>query len=163
MKTAGCWLVAFGFESGSDETLKKIKKGAKVADNLRAMTLIREVGLKAYGFFLIGLPWEDRNHLLATREHIFSLDCDFIEVHLAVPYHGTELYKIAEEYGVIDDSPLGRDYFNAPTMGTKYLAISEVEKFRKDTLLKYHLRPKYVLNRLQEALVNPTFFTALEF
>ena len=28
MKKAGCWLVAFGFESGSPETLKRIKKGS---------------------------------------------------------------------------------------------------------------------------------------
>ena len=36
MKKAGCWLIAFGFESGSPETLKKIKKGATLEDNLKA-------------------------------------------------------------------------------------------------------------------------------
>ena len=36
MKKAGCFMVAFGFESGSDEILKKIKKGATVEQNLQA-------------------------------------------------------------------------------------------------------------------------------
>ena len=56
MKSAGCWLVAFGFESGSDESLRLMKKGANVNDNLRAARLAKEAGLKLYGFYLIGLP-----------------------------------------------------------------------------------------------------------
>ena len=62
MREAGCWLVAFGFESGSPETLKKIRKGATVQDNLRAGRLAKAAGLKLYGFYLVGLPWEDRSH-----------------------------------------------------------------------------------------------------
>lgn len=155
MKKAGCWLVAFGFESGSLETLSKIKKGAKPHHNIKAAQWCREVGLKTYGFFLIGLPWENWSNLEDTRLHIYDLDCDFIELHIAVPYFGTELYNVAREYGVIDGSPLGRDYFNAPTVGTKYLDIEDIENFRKNVLLKYHLRPKYVYRRLWEGLKNP--------
>jgi anaerobic magnesium-protoporphyrin IX monomethyl ester cyclase len=118
MRDAGCWLVAFGFESGSQETLDRIKKGAAVEENLRAAELAREAGLKLYGFYLIGLPWEDRSQLEATRRHILAVDADFIEVHIAVPYYGTELYRLAEEAGLIDGSVIGQDYFDGAMTGT---------------------------------------------
>ena len=92
MRDAGCWLVAFGFESGSEDSLKQMRKGAKASDNLRAAKLAKEAGLKIYGFFLVGLPWEDKSHLADTKKHIFDIDADFIEVHIAVPYYGTELF-----------------------------------------------------------------------
>ena len=116
MKGAGCWLVAFGFESGSDGSLRKMKKGASVPDNLRAARLAKKAGLKIYGFYLIGLPWEDDSDLKSTEQHIFEIDADFIEVHIAVPYYGTELYEQAKAAGVLDETVIGKDYFNAPTL-----------------------------------------------
>lgn len=151
MKQAGCWLVAFGYESGSPETLKLVKKGTTVADNLRATYFAKQAGLRTFGFFLVGLPWETREHLKMTRRHIFELDNDFLELHIAIPYHGTKLHGLAKAEGLIPDSVLGKDYFNAPTVGTKSLSMAEIEKFRRRTLLAFHLRPTYILRKLAQA------------
>jgi len=155
MKNAGCWLVAFGFESGSSDSLKKMKKGANVQDNIRAAKLAKEAGLKLYGFFLIGLPWESKDHLDETYNHIFEIDADFIEVHVSVPYFGTELYDVTKESGLLNGSIIGTDYFHASTSGTKFVSSNDLLKFRKNLLLKYHLRPIYVLRKLKEAILNP--------
>ena len=106
MKEAGCWLVAFGYESGSRESLEKIKKGCSLEDNLIANEYAKKSGLKTFGFFLIGLPWEDFSHLNETKKLIYKLDSDFIEIHLAVPYYGTPLYKLAKEEGLIEAAGL---------------------------------------------------------
>lgn len=155
MKEAGCWLVAFGYESGSPETLEKVKKGATVEDNLRASKLMKEVGLKSFGFFLIGLPWENWDHLYKTRAHMLELDPDFIELHIAVPYYGTELFEVAKKEGLIDDTVLGKDYFNTPTIGTKYLKIEDIQNFQRKTILQYHLRPSYILNKVKSSIAQP--------
>ncbi len=131
MKKAGCWLVAFGFESGSSDTLEKIKKGVSLEDNLIAAQYAKEVGLKIFGFYLIGLPWENKSHLEETKDVIYKINADFIEVHIATPYYGTELYNIAKKEKLIDETVLGKDYFNSPTIGTKYLSIRELEVFKK--------------------------------
>jgi radical SAM superfamily enzyme YgiQ (UPF0313 family)/short-subunit dehydrogenase len=151
MKAAGCWLVAFGFESGHPETLKRSRKGTTAEDNLQAAQWARQAGLLTFGFFLIGMPWETREHLEATRRHIFQLDPDFLELHIAVPYPGTGLHQEAVACGLIKESVLGKDYFNAPTVGTATLSMAEIEKFRRDTLLKFHLRPGYIWRKLRQA------------
>ena len=158
MKDAGCWLVAFGYESGSRESLEKIKKGCSLEDNLIANEYAKKSGLKTFGFFLIGLPWEDFSHLNETKELIYKLDSDFIEIHLAVPYYGTPLYQLAKEEGLIEEPVLGKDYFNAPTIGTKYLTMNQIEEFKRNILLLYHLRPKYIMHRMIEASRNYKIF-----
>ena len=155
MKKAGCWLVAFGFESGNEETMKRIKKGAKVSDNLIAAKYAKEVGLKIYGFYLIGLPWETKQHIQDTIDLMFKVDADFVELHIATPYYGTKLYNEAKADGLINHTVLGKDYFNAPTIGTKHLSINEVEKIKKNAILKYHFRPTYILKKLKDCFNNP--------
>jgi short-subunit dehydrogenase/radical SAM superfamily enzyme YgiQ (UPF0313 family) len=155
MKKAGCWLVAFGYESGSPETLTRIHKNTTIDDNLQATRWAKEVGLLTFGFFLIGLPWEGKEHLEATRRHIFALDNDFLELHIAIPYYGTRLNEIAREEGLVSGTVLGKDYFNAPTVGTKHLSMEEIEAFRKKTLLDFHLRPSYIGRKLAQAGGNP--------
>lgn len=155
MKKAGCWLVAFGYESGSPETLTRIHKNTTINDNLQATKWAKEVGLLTFGFFLIGLPWESRDHLEATRKHIFALDNDFLELHIAIPYYGTHLNEIARQEGLIPGTVLGKDYFNAPTVGTKHLSMEEIEAFRKKTLLDFHLRPSYIGRKILQAGGNP--------
>lgn len=155
MKKAGCWLVAFGYESGSPETLSRIHKNTTINDNIQATKWAKEAGLLTFGFFLIGLPWEGREHLEATRRHIFELDNDFLELHIAIPYYGTRLNDIAREEGLLPGSVLGKDYFNAPTVGTTTLSMEEIEAFRKKTLLDFHLRPSYIGRKLLQAGGNP--------
>ncbi len=155
MKKAGCWLVAFGYESGSPETLSRIRKHTTVEDNLQATKWAKEAGLLTFGFFLVGLPWEGREHLDATRDHIFALDNDFLELHIAIPYYGTRLNEIAREEGLLPGTVLGKDYFNAPTVGTTRLSMEEIEAFRKKTLLDFHLRPSYIGRKLFQAGGNP--------
>ena len=155
MKEAGCWLVAFGFESGSSKSLKLMKKGATSEDNLRAARLAKEAGLEIFGFYLIGLPWENMEDLEATKQHIYDINADYIELHIAVPYLGTELHTVASSYGVIDQTVIGKDYFNSPTIGTKYVPMNEIMEIRRGILLKYHTRPLYVLKKFLRAIRNP--------
>ena len=52
-----------------------------------------------------------------------------------MPYYGTPLYQLAKEEGLIEESVLGKDYFNAPTIGTKYLTMDQIEKFKRNICL----------------------------
>lgn len=155
MKKSGCWLVAFGFESGSEKSLSMMKKGATLEQNVKAAQMAKKAGLQIFGFYLIGFPWENKNDLRKTKDLMFKIDADFIELHIATPFYGTKLYEAAKSEGLIDENVLGKDYFNAPTIGTKYLSINEIQKFRNKTILEYHLRFSYIFRKLFSAMSKP--------
>ncbi|MBR4170003.1 MAG: short-chain dehydrogenase, partial [Lachnospiraceae bacterium] len=102
--------------------------------------------------------WENREHILATKKLILESDPNFIEVKMALPFYGTELYAAAKEFGLLADSPLGSDFFHSAMSGTKYLSQEEVEKLRKNILLSFYLRPKYIFRKLGECITKPRVF-----
>lgn len=158
MKQAGCSVVALGLESGSDESLKKMKKGTTVEQNRNAVKLIKKVGLKIFGFYLIGFPWESKENLEQTRKLIFELDTDFIELSIATPFKGSELYSMLYEKLEKGEKVLGKDSFKYSTLGTDYLSIEDLREFRKDVLIKYHLRPSYILKKVFNKNITPSLF-----
>jgi radical SAM superfamily enzyme YgiQ (UPF0313 family) len=148
MKKAGCWLVAFGIESGNDEIQRKIKKGTTRAQALEAVKLCRKLGIKTYGFYLIGFPWETREMIMDTLQFAKELRCDFSEIHIAIPYEGTEFYKIARDLGILKETAVGHNYFSNPAIGTLYVSKDELVAMRKKTLRSLYLNPRYIVRSL---------------
>lgn len=155
LKQAGCFMIAVGFESGSDETLKRIKKGTTVADNLRAARMIKKAGIPLFGFFMIGFPWETKEDILQTERFMHRIAPDFIELHIAMPYYGTQLYKLCEQYGVLNGSGFAHDYYSPNTNGTATLSGEELQKLKQRLLLGFYLRPHYIATKMLGALKQP--------
>lgn len=155
MKQAGCSLIAFGIESGSEESLSKMKKGTTVEINLKAVKLAKKHGIKTFGFYLTGFPWETKKHLKDTEKFIFEADTDFIEIHRLVPYRGSELFSMLEKQGKTFNI-FGEDTCKHNTNGTDYLSDKELEAFKRSVTLKYYLRPKYIANKLFSAEITPS-------
>lgn len=155
MKQAGCSLIAFGIESGSEESLSKMKKGTTVEINLKAVKLAKKHGIKTFGFYLTGFPWETKKHLKDTEKFIFEADTDFIEIHRLVPYRGSELFSMLEKQGKTFNI-FGEDTCKHNTNGTDYLSDKKLEAFKRSVTLKYYLRPKYIAKKLFSAEITPS-------
>ena len=158
MKAAGCFMIAVGFESGSEKTMKLIKKGATVEDSIRAASLIRKAGIPMLGFFMVGFPWETKEDFKQTEKFILKLNPDFIEIHIAMPYYGTELYQYCAEYNTLSDLAWGNDYYAPNTVGTSSVSLDEVIKIKKRMQLRFHLRPIYILKTLKKCITSFTVF-----
>ncbi len=91
-RRAGCRLLAFGFESGSDQVLKRIKKGATVAQARRAVAWARKYDFTILGYFMVGLPGENSETIRQTAELACELDVDFAKFSITMPLPGTPLY-----------------------------------------------------------------------
>lgn len=158
MKQAGCFLVAFGFESGSDAMLKAMRKGTTVEENRQAARWCKEIGLRFWGYFVIGFPWEKKEDILLTKKLVMETDPDFIEVTIALPFYGTPMYEICKQENLLEKSVLGSDFFHSSTKGTMYLTLDEVMKLRKNILLSFYLRPKYIIRRMGDCVKDPGIF-----
>jgi radical SAM superfamily enzyme YgiQ (UPF0313 family) len=158
MKNAGCFMLAIGYESGSEETLRRVKKGASVEQNLNAAKMARAAKLPVFGFYMIGFPWETEEHLNATKKHIFETNPDFLEIHIALPYYGTELYNNCMELGTLTDGILGSNYFDAGIKGTATLDIDYLKVFRDRVTKKFYLRFSYIMKKLFACIKSPSVF-----
>ena len=155
LKKAGCFMLVVGFESGSDDTLRRIGKGTSVEDNIRAAKMIKASKIPFCGCFMIGFPWETEDDIKQTLNMMFRLDPDFMEIHIAMPYYSTKLYDDCLKYKTISASAFGCDYFSPNTTGTESVPIERVIQLKKEYNLKFYLRPDYITKKVAQSVKNP--------
>jgi len=148
MRRAGCWVVAFGVESGSQEMLDRMKKGTRVEQALRAVEICRRHGLRTHAFYVIGLPWESRDTLAETLRLARELDTDFFDFNIAYPLPGTEFYEIARREGLFDEKDLAEAGYARAAARTFHLSREELERWRREALLTLYFRPRYIARTL---------------
>ncbi len=147
MREAGCWVVAFGVETGNQEILDKLKKGAKVEEAETAVAICKRNGLRVHTFFVIGLPWETEQTLEETYQFARKLDPDFFDFNIAYPLPGTEYYEIALAEGLFERSPDQSGYAQA-AVRTHTLSSEQLTRWRRKKLLAMYLRPSYIARTL---------------
>ena len=150
MHRAGCWVVAFGVESGNQELLDKMKKGQKVERAERAFAVCRGQGIRTHAFFVIGMPWETNQTLEETYRYARRLDPDFFDFNIAYPLPGTELFEIAVRENLYEQTPDDAGYAHA-ALRTYELSSAELTAWRRRALLSMYLRPHYIARMLWRA------------
>lgn len=92
MAQAGCFLMTWGIESGSEQVLRHARKGAYPETAMRSLTWARKAGIKNWGYFIIGLPTETEETIRQTIEFSKKLPLDIALFHVAAPYPGTPFF-----------------------------------------------------------------------
>ena len=96
--------------------------------------------------------------VIQVMSFILKINPDFIEIHIAMPYYGTELYQYCEDYNTLSDLAWGNDYYAPNTIGTSYVSLDKVIKTKKQMQLKFYLRPIYIIKKFAECLTSFTKF-----
>lgn len=155
MKKAGCTLIAFGLESGSNNSLKLMKKNTTIEENYKAIKLAKKEGLQTLGFYIIGFPWETKEDLNKTKEIMIKNNTDFVEVHIATPFTGTELFEMININKDIQNQIYGKNHFDCIHKYSENLDSNYVENFRKKIVLDYYLRPNYIASKILNNIKSP--------
>jgi radical SAM superfamily enzyme YgiQ (UPF0313 family) len=156
MKDCGLRLFLVGYESGSDEILTRIKKGV-TTDEMRVFTrACRELGVVIHGTFILGLPIETRETIEQTIRFAQELDVFSIQVSLAAPYPGTELFELARQNGwftqrdkadILHSDGLQQSALEYPDCSKEEI-FEAVDRFYR----AYFLRPKPILRIIKTML-----------
>jgi hopanoid biosynthesis associated radical SAM protein HpnJ len=99
MKENGLRLLLVGYESGNDQILHNIRKGLRTEIARRFTSDCRKLGITIHGTFILGLPGETAQTIEETIEFAVDINPHTIQVSLAAPYPGTELYRQAVDNG----------------------------------------------------------------
>ncbi len=151
MRKAGCWVVAFGFEHGSQMILDKMKKGAKVEKSYDAVRVCRRNGLQVHGFFVVGMPWETHETLAETYAFVKSLDTDYFDFNIAYPLPGTEYHDIVVNDNLFEvQDTLGGSYSQA-AVRTYELSSEELTEWRRKALFRMYRRPGWIFRTVRNA------------
>jgi len=156
LKDNGLRLFLVGYESGNDETLTRIKKGVNT-DKMRRFTRdCHRAGVVIHGTFILGLPVETKETIEQTINFAKELDVFSLQVSLAAPYPGTELYEQAKANGwfaktdradLLEASGLQQSALAYPG-ASKEEIFEAVDRFYRS----YYLRPKPILRIIKTML-----------
>jgi radical SAM superfamily enzyme YgiQ (UPF0313 family) len=92
MGKAGCWMIAWGIESGNEQILANVHKGTSLEKIARALNWSKQAGIMNWGYFIIGLPGETEETIQETIRLAKELPIDIALFHIAAPYPGTPLF-----------------------------------------------------------------------
>jgi len=103
LREAGCNMVGYGIESGSQKILDAMQKNVTVDQAKRAVRLTQKVFGDADCSFIIGYPGETEGTIRETAAFCKELNLAPEVIFFATAYPGTPLYRIALEQGLIKD------------------------------------------------------------
>ena len=115
MYESGIGLFNLAIESGSNDTLKRVKKPLTTEETDNTVKLIRKYGdAVAIGFFIVGFPFEDLAGVKQTINYADSLDLDWKCFYCFQPFPGSDLYTYSKERRLIEDFDIhyGENYFS---------------------------------------------------
>lgn len=150
MKMAGCHTVSVGIESGDDEILKKYSKMITVDQIKAGIRLMNRYKIRILGYFIIGLPGEDRESILKTIELAKGLDLDYASFAIATPDIGTRLREEALRENWMDAEADVFDSTAYPVIVTGQLTKKDVWDLRKKAVRSFYLRPSFIWKRLRQ-------------
>ena len=157
MKKAGCIYMAFGIESGVQDVLNKMKKGATVEQIKRAAQLAKEAGLPAGGFFIIGLPGDNMENFKQTLKLAQELPLEEVRFYSALPYIGTEFYEIAKKNGWFTMSE--EDYQNNIGVWDGQPVIETPEFTKEERKKALEIGEKFVMKYISKKELGPVIGT----
>ncbi len=147
MKKSGCYLLALGIESGSDEILKRHSKAVNKEKIKETVKMCKKVGIETHGFFIIGLPGETEETLEETIRFSKELELTRASFGIFTPFPGSSLWaELKDEmnekdWSLFRQSTVVRSFCN---LSDKELEIARVRAFRE-----FYLRPRVIFNILK--------------
>ncbi len=148
MRASGCWGVAFGIESGNEETLRRIRKGITLADARQAIRTCHDAGMMSYAYFMIGFPWEDRARIEATIDFACEISSNLVDFFFVYPFPGTPLFDEYRQAGLLADE-IPRFPQSEPACGTLHLSAQDLKNLKSKAMRRFWLRPGQVWRNLK--------------
>ncbi|MCK4176029.1 hopanoid biosynthesis associated radical SAM protein HpnJ [Aciditerrimonas ferrireducens] len=160
LRDNGLRLLLVGFESGNQQILQNIKKGVRVERARQFAKDCRDLGITIHGTFIVGLPGETKETIQETIRFAQEINPHTIQVSIAAPYPGTQLWKQAKENGWLPEDDEGAQLVDERGIQTAALSyphltrteiFDSVEEFYK----KFYFRAGKIAEMTAEMVKSP--------
>jgi anaerobic magnesium-protoporphyrin IX monomethyl ester cyclase len=152
LRKAGCWMLAMGIETESEEIRKDMVKRLERRKIQQAIKNMRDAGIRSFAFFIFGYPGETVATINQTIDYAIALDPDFANFYPAVPYPGTELYNKAVRDGLLVDEDWSRMEYSYYLLRGNGLDESVVMDAINRAKRRFFMRPTYLARRFADVI-----------
>ena len=161
LRDNGLRLLLVGFESGNQTILNNIKKGIKLDMAREFMANCKKLGIKVHGTFIIGLPVETAETVRETIDFAKELDPHTIQVSIAAPYPGTELYDqaVKNNWFAKEDLMISGSGIQTSTLHYENMTSQQIEDSVEKMYREFYFRPKVYARMLAEMLTDRQMMT----
>ncbi len=171
LKRTGCNYLVYAPESGSSNTLRRIKKKIQLPRITASILEAKRQGIVVRTNLIIGFPHETRQDVFQTIRYGLMLaarGADEVSINIFSPYPGSQLYRELTEAGKIQLSDryflqltsLNSDYtqtnpltFN-PVMGPRELALYRISFMLLNYLIGYALYPTRIWRTIRNVFTS---------
>jgi radical SAM superfamily enzyme YgiQ (UPF0313 family) len=127
MSKAGCTGVNFGVESSDPQIQKNVeRKPITEAQFVETVRLLREHHISTFAFFVVGLPGDTVDTILASIRFALKLNASWTQFTVATPFIGTKLHDWAAEQGFIAKDRYTIVSSHEGSMGNENLSPAQV-------------------------------------
>ena len=158
MKENGLRQLLVGYESGNDQILHNIRKGLRTDIARRFTSDCRKLGIAIHGTFILGLPGETEETIRETIDYAVEINPHTIQVSLAAPYPGTELYAQAVANGWLKEND-GLNLVNSAgvqlaPLSYPGLEASQIHRAVETFYRRFYFRPRKIVELTAEMMTS---------
>ncbi|QPJ61909.1 MAG: B12-binding domain-containing radical SAM protein [Candidatus Nitronauta litoralis] len=153
LKSAGCYRIHYGIESGTERHLDYLEKGQGRDKIERACKWTREAGIGFFAYMMIGIPHETKQEMLDTVDFAKRLKPDYAQFSICTPYPKTELY-----FRMLDEGIVPNDYWQTfaenPSADFKIrfwnkdFSEEELRKLQDECHARFYRSPAYLMKQI---------------
>jgi len=154
MKKAGCYSIAYGIESASQDILDIIDKDITLEQAEEGVGLTREAGIQTIGYFMIGSPNETPETIRQTIALAKKLKLDYAQFAITTPFPRTKLFEYYQKGEVNMDIPwenfvyAGTGNKVSPIFESEALGRGDIEYWVSKAYKDFYIRLPYIWQRL---------------
>ncbi len=149
MKESGCYLLAFGIESGNQEILDRVNKRLNIDMAPKIIKMVKDNGIETWGFFIIGLPGETRETARKTIEFAKKIPLDRAQFCMFTPLPGSDIFnEWVKKEGIENFDWEKFNFFNV-IYESDSLKKEDLVELQKKAFREFYFRPKILFNLLK--------------
>jgi radical SAM superfamily enzyme YgiQ (UPF0313 family) len=167
-RAAGCRMISFGVETGSDEGLRLLKKNSTIAQVGQVFQWCRSLGILTIADFMIGLPFEKTAaDVRRNIDFMLEIDPDYAQVSILSLFPHTELFADAARRGLIRPERW-QEFARAPRPDfyldhwEEHLTMARLLSLQKEAYRRFYLRPRYIWRSLLATCTRHEFTAKLQ-
>jgi len=155
LRNAGCKLIRFGIESGSERILNILKKSHNsnlwIESSKKAVEEAMSLGISVACLFIVGSPTETMEDLQKSIDFAKKLSPDIAQIAYFTPFPGSRAYAIFKErlagYDLSDIY-----HYEYPTVNLSNLTNAELKKAQTVFYRQFLMRPIFFLKHFYRYL-----------